>query len=54
MLFRSAEPAYYLPASSYNYGVGGFLLAASELKTMTQTTTRTETNTNTKISKEKP
>lgn len=30
-----AEPAFYLPASSYNYGVGGFLLAAAELKTMT-------------------
>jgi unsaturated rhamnogalacturonyl hydrolase len=29
-----AEPAYYLPSSSYNYGVGGFLLAASELKRM--------------------
>jgi rhamnogalacturonyl hydrolase YesR len=32
-----AEPAFYLPASSYNYGVGGFLLAASELKTLAQT-----------------
>ena len=31
-----AEPAFYLPASSYNYGVGGFLLAAAELKTMTK------------------
>ncbi|MET0319390.1 MAG: glycoside hydrolase family 88 protein [Duganella sp.] len=30
-----AEPAFYLPASSYNYGVGGFLLAAAELKKMT-------------------
>ena len=29
-----AEPAFYLPASSFNYGVGGFLLAASELKKM--------------------
>jgi unsaturated rhamnogalacturonyl hydrolase len=29
-----AEPGYYLPSSSYNYGVGGFLLAASELKRM--------------------
>jgi unsaturated rhamnogalacturonyl hydrolase len=29
-----AEPAYYLPGSSYNYGVGAFLLAASELKRM--------------------
>ncbi|MGA7159320.1 MAG: glycoside hydrolase family 88 protein [Acidobacteriaceae bacterium] len=29
-----AEPAYYPPSSSYNYGVGGFLLAASELKQM--------------------
>ncbi|WP_205746658.1 glycoside hydrolase family 88/105 protein [Duganella callida] len=29
-----AEPAFYLPSSSYNYGVGGFLLAAAELKKM--------------------
>ncbi len=29
-----AEPAYYLPSSSYNYGVGAYLLAASELKRM--------------------
>ena len=29
-----AEPAYYRPASSYNYGVGGYLLAAAELKKM--------------------
>lgn len=29
-----AEPAYYLPSSSYDYGVGGYLLAASELKRM--------------------
>ena len=29
-----AEPAYYLPASSFNYGVGGYLLAAAELKKM--------------------
>jgi rhamnogalacturonyl hydrolase YesR len=29
-----AEPAFYLPSSSYNYGVGGYLLAASELKRM--------------------
>ena len=29
-----AEPAYYLASSSYNYGVGAFLLAASELKRM--------------------
>jgi unsaturated rhamnogalacturonyl hydrolase len=29
-----AEPAYYRPSSSYNYGVGGFLLAAAELKKM--------------------
>jgi unsaturated rhamnogalacturonyl hydrolase len=27
-----AEPAYYLPSSSFDYGVGGFLLAASEMK----------------------
>lgn len=30
-----AEPAFYRPASSFNYGVGGFLLAAAELKKMT-------------------
>ncbi len=29
-----AEPAYYPPGSSYNYGVGAYLLAASELKRM--------------------
>jgi unsaturated rhamnogalacturonyl hydrolase len=29
-----AEPAFYRPASSYNYGVGGFMLAAAELKKM--------------------
>jgi len=29
-----AEPAFYLPTSSYNYGVGAFLLASSELKLM--------------------
>jgi len=29
-----AEPAYYRPSSSYNYGVGGFLLAGAELKRM--------------------
>ena len=29
-----AEPAYYLPSASYNYGVGGFLLAGSEVKQM--------------------
>ncbi|MDR3734084.1 MAG: glycoside hydrolase family 88 protein [Acidobacteriaceae bacterium] len=28
------EPAWYLPSSSYNYGVGAYLLAASELKRM--------------------
>lgn len=28
------EPAYYPPGSSYNYGVGAYLLAASELKRM--------------------
>lgn len=27
-----SEPTPYLPASNYNYGVGGFLLAASEVK----------------------
>jgi rhamnogalacturonyl hydrolase YesR len=29
-----AEPAFYLPGSSYNYGVGAYLLAASEFKRM--------------------
>jgi unsaturated rhamnogalacturonyl hydrolase len=28
------EPAFYMPSASYTYGVGGFLLAASELKRM--------------------
>jgi unsaturated rhamnogalacturonyl hydrolase len=27
-----AEPAFYVPAASYNYGVGAFLLAGSEVK----------------------
>jgi rhamnogalacturonyl hydrolase YesR/lysophospholipase L1-like esterase len=30
------EPAFYLPSASYTYGVGGFLLAASEIKRMAQ------------------
>jgi unsaturated rhamnogalacturonyl hydrolase len=30
------EPALYLPSASYTYGVGGFLLAASEMKRMAQ------------------
>ncbi len=30
------EPAWYLPSSSYDYGVGAYLLAASELKRMVQ------------------
>lgn len=29
-----SEPAYYLPTATYTYGVGGYLLAASELKRM--------------------
>ena len=29
-----SEPAFYYPTSSYNYGVGGFLLAGAELKKM--------------------
>lgn len=29
-----AEPAFYRPSSSFNYGVGGFMLAAAELKKM--------------------
>jgi unsaturated rhamnogalacturonyl hydrolase len=28
------EPALYMPSASYTYGVGGFLLAGSELKRM--------------------
>jgi rhamnogalacturonyl hydrolase YesR len=31
-----AEPAHYLPSSSYTYGVGGFLLAGSELLELSQ------------------
>jgi rhamnogalacturonyl hydrolase YesR len=31
-----AEPAFYRPTSSFNYGVGGFMLAAAELKAMAQ------------------
>ena len=31
-----AEPAFYRPSASYTYGVGGFLLAASEVKHMAQ------------------
>lgn len=35
-----AEPAFYLPTSSFNYGVGGFLLAASELRKMAASSAR--------------
>jgi lysophospholipase L1-like esterase len=35
------EPAFYRPSASYTYGVGGFLLAASEVKRMTQQHTET-------------
>ena len=31
-----AEPAFYRPTSSFNYGVGGFMLAAAELKKMAE------------------
>lgn len=31
-----AEPAFYRPSSSFDYGVGGFMLAAAELKVMAQ------------------
>jgi rhamnogalacturonyl hydrolase YesR len=31
-----AEPAFYRPTSSYNYGVGGFMLAAAELKKLSE------------------
>ncbi len=29
-----AEPAFYLPSSSFTYGVGGFLLAGKEIRTL--------------------
>jgi rhamnogalacturonyl hydrolase YesR len=29
-----AEPAFYRPSSSFNYGVGAFMLAASEVKAL--------------------
>jgi rhamnogalacturonyl hydrolase YesR len=29
-----AAPAHYLPSSSYNYGVGGFLLAGAQVAEM--------------------
>jgi unsaturated rhamnogalacturonyl hydrolase len=29
-----SEPAFYYPGSSYDYGIGAFMLAGSELKTM--------------------
>ena len=29
-----SEPAFYRPSSSFDYGVGGFMLAAAELKTL--------------------
>ena len=29
-----AEPAHYLPSSSYNYGVGAFLLAGAQVAEM--------------------
>jgi unsaturated rhamnogalacturonyl hydrolase len=29
-----AEPAFYYPGSSYDYGIGGFMLAGAELKTL--------------------
>ena len=31
-----AAPAYYLPSSSYNYGVGGFLLAGAQVEQLSQ------------------
>lgn len=31
-----AEPAFYRPTSSYDYGVGGYMLAAAELKKMAE------------------
>jgi unsaturated rhamnogalacturonyl hydrolase len=32
-----SEPAFYRPTASYTYGVGAFLLAGAELKTLAQT-----------------
>lgn len=34
-----SEPAFYLPGASYTYGVGGFLLAGSEVKKLSSYTT---------------
>jgi hypothetical protein len=31
-----SAPAHYLPSSSYTYGVGGFLLAGSEVAQLSQ------------------
>jgi rhamnogalacturonyl hydrolase YesR len=32
-----SEPAFYYPGSSYDYGIGAFLLAGSELKKLNAT-----------------
>jgi rhamnogalacturonyl hydrolase YesR len=37
-----AEPAAFKPSSSYNYGVGGFLLAGSEIRKMALTEAKPE------------
>jgi unsaturated rhamnogalacturonyl hydrolase len=37
-----AEPTPYYPGSSYNYGVGGFMLAAAELHRMTTLTAKSQ------------
>jgi unsaturated rhamnogalacturonyl hydrolase len=34
-----AEPAYYLPTSSFDYGVGAFLMAGAEVRKLSQLTT---------------
>jgi rhamnogalacturonyl hydrolase YesR len=35
-----AAPAAFKPSASYTYGVGGFLLAGSEIRKMTETPKR--------------
>lgn len=35
-----AEPAFYRPSSSFNYGVGAFMLAASEVKALAARSTK--------------
>jgi hypothetical protein len=35
-----AAPAHYLPSSSYNYGVGAFLLAGAQVAELPEHTAR--------------